>query len=65
MTKPYSEQTQKILDDFLAALGEKEEMDSDLLANLHQMVQNGTLDNRGRIRQAVSSLEAKADELHD
>ena len=64
MAQPYSEQTQKILDDFLDALGQNEGIDSEFLEELRGMARSGTLDDRSRIQQAVADLEGRADELH-
>ena len=61
MVQPYSEETQRILDDLLAALGEREEIDSALLAELRTMAGSGTLDSRSRIRGVIANLKAKAD----
>jgi ribosomal protein L19E len=65
MAQPYSEEVQKILDDLLAALAEKKEIDSTLLAELRTMARSGTLENRSQIQRAIANLKAKADELYD
>jgi hypothetical protein len=64
MAQPYSEQTQKILDDFLDALGESVDIDSAFLAELREMAHSGTLDDRNRIQQAVTDLEGRANVLY-
>ena len=65
MTQPYSQQTQKILDDALTALGERDEMDPGFLRELRVMARSGALDNRSRVQKAIANLEARADELYD
>ena len=65
MTQRYSEETQRILKDFLETLGKDKSIDTNLLAELRQMMNDGKLGTRTRIQQAIANLEAKADELQD
>lgn len=62
MSQRYSEETQKVLNDFLEVLSAHDDIDPDFLAELHRLTTDGELDNRTQIRQAVAILEAKADE---
>jgi monomeric isocitrate dehydrogenase len=65
MSQRYSEETQKILKDFLETLSKNRNIDADLLVELRQMTNDGNLGNRTRIQQSIAILEAKADELQD
>ena len=65
MSHPYSEETHRILNDFLETLGRDERTDPDLLAELRRMMADGALESRARIRRTIAKLEAKADELYD
>lgn len=65
MPHPYSEETQRILDDLLHTLSKRQEIDPDFLSELRQMMNSGKLDNRTRIQQAIAILEARADDLYD
>lgn len=63
MSKSYSEETRRILSDFLDTLSKNPELDASFLHELRQMMDDGKLENRTRIREAVQNLEARADEL--
>ena len=65
MSQRYSEETRKILKDFLETLSKNRNIDADLLVELRQMTNDGNLGNRTRIQQSIAILEAKADELQD
>jgi hypothetical protein len=65
VTQRYSEETQRILKDFLETLGKDKSIDTDLLAELRQIMNDGKLGTRTRIQQAIANLEANADELQD
>ena len=64
MPQPYSKETQSILDDFLQSLDRGGEIDPDFFADLRQMMEDGKLDDRAQIRQAIAALEAKAHDLY-
>ena len=60
----YSEETQRILNDFVTALGDDPRTDPDLLIELRRMMAAGALESPARIRRTIAQLEAKADELY-
>ena len=63
MSRQYSEETRKILEDFLETLGRNKRVDAEFLAELRRMVGGGELGDATRIQQATAILEARADEL--
>lgn len=62
MTNRYSFETQKILNDFLINLENNADINSDVLAELQLMVQEGTLGKPVAISKVVQILE---DQQHD
>ena len=65
MGERYSRETERILEDFVRALAEREGVDGRFLAEVRQMTTDGALGDRSRIRRAVSMLKGHADELPD
>mgnify|MGYP006296239945 FL=1 len=65
MAERYSRETERILEDFLRALAEREGVDGRFLAEVRQMTADGALADRSRIRWAVSMLKGRADGLLD
>jgi len=63
MSRQYSEETRKILDDFLETLGRSRRVNAAFLAELRRMVADGELGSTKRIQQATAILEARVDEL--
>jgi len=65
MGEGYSRETERVLEDFLRALAEREGVDARFLAEVRQMTADGALEDRSRIRRAVSMLKGRGDELPD
>lgn len=65
MAERYSRETERILEDFLRALAEREGVDGRFLAEVRQMTADGALGDWSRIRSAVSMLKGRADGLLD
>lgn len=65
MSQPYSAEARRIFRDFLGMLARCEQIDAVLLTALGQMMDEGELDNRKRIKEVVVALEERGDELQD
>jgi hypothetical protein len=56
MATTYSQETQKILQDFLETLAAQNKITPSFLADLQQMVADGTLDDASCIVQAIEKI---------
>ena len=62
MSNPYSEETRRILADFLRALEENAEIDRRFLQIVKRMTETGKLGSGRDIQQALELLEGQEDE---
>jgi len=62
MATTYSEETLKILTDFVQKLSRDIQVDTELLAEVQRMVRDGELGNRSRISNVITILEENADD---
>lgn len=65
MLQIYSRETLEILEDFLAALQEDENVNPIFVRELRRMLANGKLDSPDHIRRVIEQLEVGGDELQD
>jgi hypothetical protein len=69
VSRHYTEQTQRILQDLLDALEKGTDVDRAFLEDVRRMTADGTLANRAQVRAAIERLEnrpgGQADELHN
>jgi DNA-directed RNA polymerase subunit RPC12/RpoP len=61
MSHPYSEETQRILNHFVATLGEDERTDPGLLSELRRMMADGALESPARIRRTIAARKQALD----
>ena len=57
MLSPYTEETQRILEDFVETLSKSQKMDADFLNTLRQMLATGKLGDTSQIAKVVEALE--------
>lgn len=65
MSQKYSEETREILADFLRALGQREEFDPQLMAELRRLTDEGRLGHHSQIKQIIEMMEAHGHEYED
>ncbi len=65
MPTSYTEETQKILEEFLETLRASPEINRNLLADLRQMLADGKLASPARITRAIDHLLRDSDGLQD
>lgn len=59
MSQLYTEQTERILQDFLDALEKEAAVDRAFLADIKRMARDGALSHRSRVQTAMANMEKR------